>query len=506
MEGASTSTRGTIYLYKRTQGGSETELATKAVSGNSSVTCSISSNQTFSSTDILKVSYVGTAKAIKVTTLSYSYTAGSSDPVVVTGVSLDEASLDLTVGGNATLTATVTPDDATNKGVTWTSSNEDVATVENGVVTAHAVGTATITVKSADNNTKSATCTVAVTAPDGKTEAAPSATDLWKETWDETNGTGGNDDSWSGSIAISTVVSDQTGWAYENEGGASHCLKVGTGSKKGTATTPAFGQAGDITVTFKAAAWDGGSEQTDLVLSVVGTGTLDQTSVSMTKGEFKSFKVKVTGATAETKLKFAGKYASNSRFFLDDVVASTKATIEATLNASGYATYCSEYPLDFSNTTGYTAWQVTGISGDKITFEQITGSVKGGTGILLKGTAGATVTLKSVDSSNTLSDNKLEGTMAPTYVAEDEFYGLSGAEFVKVNAGTVPACKALLPASVVGSGVKALSFRFDGADGISEIMRNGENEKMTTIYDLSGRRVVKPTKGLYIVNGKKVVK
>ena len=83
MEGASTSTRGTIYLYKRTQGGTETELATKAVSGSSSVTCSISSNETFSSTDILKVSYVGTAKAIKVTTLSYSYsTAGGSSAAV----------------------------------------------------------------------------------------------------------------------------------------------------------------------------------------------------------------------------------------------------------------------------------------------------------------------------------------------------------------------------------------------------------------------------------------
>ena len=140
-----------------------------------------------------------------------------------------------------------------------------------------------------------------------------------------------------------------------------------------------------------------------------------------------------------------------------------------------------------------------------MTFEQIKGDVKGGTGLLLMGTPSATVTLKSVDSSNDLSGNKLEGTLAPTYVAAGEYYGLKGKEFVKVNAGTVPAGKALLPATEVGK-VKALSFRFDGADGISEIMSNGENEKMSAIYDLSGRRVVKPTKGLYIVNGKKVVK
>ena len=180
--------------------------------------------------------------------------------------------------------------------------------------------------------------------------------------------------------------------------------------------------------------------------------------------------------------------------------------ISATLNSQGYATICSEYPLDFSEAADYSAWQVKRISGDEIIFEQITGDVKGGTGLLLMGTADATVTLKSVDSPNDLSGNKLEGTLAPTYVAAGEYYGLKGKEFVKVNAGTVPAGKALLPANLVGSGVKALSFRFDGADGISEIMRNGENEKMSAIYDLSGRRVVKPTKGLYIVNGKKVVK
>ncbi len=180
--------------------------------------------------------------------------------------------------------------------------------------------------------------------------------------------------------------------------------------------------------------------------------------------------------------------------------------ITATLNTNGYATICSEYPLNFSEAADYSAWQVTRISGDEITFEQIKGDVKGGTGLLLMGTPSATVTLKSVDSSNDLSGNKLEGTLAPTYVAAGEYYGLKGKEFVKVNAGTVPAGKALLPANLVGSGVKALSFKFDGADGISEIMSNGENEKMSAIYDLSGRRVVKPTKGLYIVNGKKVVK
>ena len=81
----------------------------------------------------------------------------------VTGVTLNPASLSLFTGENATLTATVEPGNATNKNVTWSSDKPEVATVENGEVTAKAAGTATITATAADGSGKSATCTVTVT-------------------------------------------------------------------------------------------------------------------------------------------------------------------------------------------------------------------------------------------------------------------------------------------------------------------------------------------------------
>ena len=91
--------------------------------------------------------------------------------VNVTGVTLSQTSADMTVGGDAlTLTATVAPANATNKTVTWTTSDAAVATVANGVVTAVGAGTATITA-TATNGTddtsddKTATCTVTVTDP-----------------------------------------------------------------------------------------------------------------------------------------------------------------------------------------------------------------------------------------------------------------------------------------------------------------------------------------------------
>ena len=84
-------------------------------------------------------------------------------PVAVTGVELDEDAIELETGATQTLVATISPANATNKAVTWESSDETIATVdENGLVTAVAEGTATITCKSVSDNTKQATCAVTV--------------------------------------------------------------------------------------------------------------------------------------------------------------------------------------------------------------------------------------------------------------------------------------------------------------------------------------------------------
>ena len=85
-----------------------------------------------------------------------------SKTVDVTDVTLNKSMLSMKVGESDTLTATVTPTNATNQAVTWTSSNETVATVTNGTVNAVGVGTATITVTTTDGS-YTASCTVTVT-------------------------------------------------------------------------------------------------------------------------------------------------------------------------------------------------------------------------------------------------------------------------------------------------------------------------------------------------------
>lgn len=86
------------------------------------------------------------------------------DAVLVKKVTLDEASVELKVGRTLTLTATVTPEDATNKELEWTSSDESVATVENGVVTAIGEGRTVVKAVANDGGGAEASCVVTVVA------------------------------------------------------------------------------------------------------------------------------------------------------------------------------------------------------------------------------------------------------------------------------------------------------------------------------------------------------
>ncbi|MCJ8574543.1 Ig-like domain-containing protein [Klebsiella pneumoniae] len=88
-----------------------------------------------------------------------------ADPIAVTGVTVAPTTASLVEGSTQQLNATIAPSNATNQAITWTSSDEDVATVNaNGLVTAIGAGTATITATTGDGS-KTATSAITVTAP-----------------------------------------------------------------------------------------------------------------------------------------------------------------------------------------------------------------------------------------------------------------------------------------------------------------------------------------------------
>ena len=134
----------------------------KAVTWNSDATSVATVDDTGKVTGIK----AGTAN-VTVKTVDGGKTASSkvtvTDPVVhPTGVSLDKTTADATVGDTVQLTATVAPSNANSKAVTWSSSDETLATVDNtGKVTAKANGSATITVTTTDGS-KTATCVITI--------------------------------------------------------------------------------------------------------------------------------------------------------------------------------------------------------------------------------------------------------------------------------------------------------------------------------------------------------
>ena len=211
--------------------------------------------------------FIATDKAGNVTEKTVTVYDGTY-VVPVTGVSLDESSITLDVGGNQTLTATVTPEDATNKKVRWSSDNEAVATVsEDGVVTAVAGGTAVITATTHDGFF-TASCTVTVNAPD----APPTIT------------TDTLPDGKVGAVYRHTLTADGTTpirWSVENGNGvlpAGLSLNADTGEISGTPTA-------DGTAKFTVKATNSaGSNTKELSITITKAAPAEHTITVTTEG------------------------------------------------------------------------------------------------------------------------------------------------------------------------------------------------------------------------------
>lgn len=142
------------------------------------------------------------------------------------------------------------------------------------------------------------------------------------ESFDSCDGTGGNDGQWSGTIATSTVRTDNNAnWTFENEGGAKACVKLGSSSSLGKATTPALGiNTSTATLSFKAGAWDGNKETTTIKVTANNGGTVEPSTISLKKGEWTDYTCTISGATETTTLTFAANQEKYNRFFLDEVM------------------------------------------------------------------------------------------------------------------------------------------------------------------------------------------
>ncbi|PQA95615.1 hypothetical protein B0A69_04350 [Chryseobacterium shigense] len=144
-------------------------------------------------------------------------------------------------------------------------------------------------------------------------------TTVFNATFDDLDGTGGNDDSWTGNVGTKSLGTYTTaGWVFAGAGGASQCIKAGSGSTAGSVITPALtGLAGNATLTFRAAGF--GTDNTSLTVTISGGGSINGTSsFTLTNSAFSTYTVNIIGGTASTKLRFASA-AGGRRFFIDDI-------------------------------------------------------------------------------------------------------------------------------------------------------------------------------------------
>lgn len=138
---------------------------------------------------------------------------------------------------------------------------------------------------------------------------------LFYESFNDCDGTGGNDGLWSGSIASVDFTPDNEGWTAESSYGGNCCARFGASKKSGVATTPSFSIDGTATFTFRAAPWS--SDGTTLTLSASNGATISPSSFTMKSNQWTDFTATITG-TGNVKVTFT----PTKRFFLDEVKAS----------------------------------------------------------------------------------------------------------------------------------------------------------------------------------------
>ena len=179
--------------------------------------------------------------------------------------------------------------------------------------------------------------------------------------------------------------------------------------------------------------------------------------------------------------------------------------VEKITPATEYSTYVTTQALDFSSVSGLEAYVATSANTSSVTIEKVT-AVPANTPLILKGTAGTGYSVPVAASASAPATNKLiAGDGTTTIGGDSNFdYILKDGKFWRANAGTVAVGKAYLHLDAAPSDARSLDIDFGGTTGISK-MEDVRSKKDDVYYDLQGRRVLYPTKGLYIVNGKKVI-
>ncbi len=213
----------------------------------------------------------------------------------------------------------------------------------------------------------------------------------------------------------------------------------------------------------------------------------------------------------------AGNYvltlANGGNTWMTGVSLTKSENATATIGSTGFTTFASPVPLNLDNiSSGATAYYVGTTETDKAILEKATGTVAAGTGLILAGTEGATVTIPVAESGYAISGNLLVGCTSETVLdANEHLYVMvkseedGEAEFqsLATNGATIPAGKAYLDAS----GINLSKLRFVLADDATGIQNVGSKQASKGVmYNTAGQLVDDSYKGIVIKDGKRIWK
>ena len=435
---------------------------------------------------------------------SDTYALTVTDSRVAPGLAYEVASQTVTVGEVLTAPTLTNPNSLE---VTYSSGDESIATVdESGNVTGVAVGSTTITALFAGNASYSAgSASYTITVQKAKPVGA-----LFYESVSGYTGTGDSNTV----LTNSSEYLDSEDWntftkVYAGKvlsGDTDGHFKFGTGSAEGTAATKSIALTGNGKLTYKVQRYSS-TENGNLTITVTGaTATGDMNVTGTDKWVEKT--VYLTEATGNVVITFATT-SSGYRIRVDDILL-TQVTSEpvAITSATGFATLYTAYPLDFSTLSSELKAYTAKVTGNTVTLTQVD-NVPANTGIVLKGdvkTHNVPVIASSTTEKGDLTGSVTEDLVYDSEATKDYFYlGINAgkAQFKRLTSGSIGAGKAYL-ALDKSTTARELDVVFDETTALTLV--NSEKRTVNSdIYNLAGQRVANPTKGLYIVNGRKVV-
>ncbi len=175
--------------------------------------------------------------------------------------------------------------------------------------------------------------------------------------------------------------------------------------------------------------------------------------------------------------------------------------------AKAVTTYVTTQKLDFTEVDGLKAYIATSKGTNTVNMTAVDAPVPAGTALLLKKTSGTSFNVPVVASATAPTTNYLKAGPITFAANEDSRYILKDGEFYLAGAGDLAADKAYLDLTGVVAGARQLSIVFDDEEttGISNVDITKPEVKDNVYYNLNGQRVANPSKGLFIVNGKKVI-